>query len=66
MSIEAETTADRTTDDADEEELLVRIETLEDENERLRRELSAARRTRYRRTAIGMAFLAVSPSSGPD
>ena len=57
MSIEAETTADRTTDEADEQTLLARIETLEDENERLRRELSAARRTRYRRTAIGMAFL---------
>ena len=57
MSVETETTADRTTDDADEKELLARIETLEDKNERLRRELSAARRTRYRRTAIGMAFL---------
>ena len=62
MSVEAETTADPAADDADEgnadeEELLARIETLQDENERLRRELSAARRTRYRRTAIGMAFL---------
>jgi hypothetical protein len=57
MSVEAETTADPATDDADEEELLARIETLQDENERLHRELSAARRTRYRRTAIGMAFL---------
>jgi hypothetical protein len=57
MSVETETTADRTTDDADEEELLARIETLEDKNERLRRELSAARQARYRRTAIGMAFL---------
>ena len=35
MSIEAETTADRTTDEADEQTLLARIETLEDENERL-------------------------------
>ena len=62
MSVGAETTADPATDDADEGnadegELLARIETLQDENERLRRELSAARRTRYRRTAIGMAFL---------
>ena len=57
MSVETETTADPATDGADEEELLARIETLQDENERLRRELSAARRTRYRRTAIGMAFL---------
>ena len=57
MSVEAETTADPATDGADEEELLARIETLQDENERLHRELSAARRTRYRRTAIGMAFL---------
>ena len=57
MSVEAETTADPATDGANEEELLARIETLQDENERLRRELSAARRTRYRRTAIGMAFL---------
>ncbi len=61
MSVEADPAADRATDDADadadEAALLARIETLEDENERLRRELSAARRTRYRRTAIGMAFL---------
>jgi len=66
MSVETETPADPATDDTDEgdadeeedeEELLARIRTLEDENERLRGELSAARRTRYRRTAIGMAFL---------
>ena len=31
MSIEAETTTDRTTDEADEQTLLARIETLEDE-----------------------------------
>lgn len=39
------------------DELRASIETLEDENEHLRRELERARRTRYRRTAIGLALL---------
>jgi hypothetical protein len=58
--VDDDTVADTDTADdtgTDEESLLVRLEALEDENERLRQELSAARRTSYRRTALGMAFL---------
>ena len=44
-------------DEATETELLARIETLEGEVERLQTELSSARRTSYRRSAIGLAVL---------
>jgi hypothetical protein len=44
-------------DDPTDEELQARIETLEGEVERLRAELSEARRTSYRRSAIGLLFL---------
>lgn len=56
MSAEAEPAAS-SPDDRDPEALLARIEALEGEVERLETELSDARRTSYRRTAIGMAFL---------
>jgi hypothetical protein len=64
MSVEAEPAAEESAPDGDEEALLARIETLEDENERLRRELSAARRTSYRRTAVGMAVLGGAALAG--
>jgi hypothetical protein len=44
-------------DEPDRETLLARLETLEDETERLRRELADARRRRYRRTALGLALV---------
>lgn len=58
MSTDLETPPEGEEDaEPDAEALLARLETLEEDNERLRRELSAARRTSYRRTALGMAFL---------
>jgi len=64
MSVGTEPATERAPAADDEETLLARIETLEDENERLRRELSAARRTSYRRTAIGMAVLGGAALAG--
>jgi hypothetical protein len=49
---------------AREAELRARLETLEDENRQLRRELNAARRTSYRRTAFGMAVLGALALAG--
>lgn len=57
MSTDADTAGTATEEAADVEELRARLETLENEIERLETELSDARRTSYRRTAIGMSVL---------
>jgi hypothetical protein len=48
----------------DRSELLARIETLEDENERLRNAVEAAQRRRYRRTAIGLLIVGLFALGG--
>lgn len=57
MSVDTEPPVESTDDGPDTEDLLARIETLQGEVERLETELADARRTSYRRTAIGMAVL---------
>lgn len=57
MSVDTEPPQAAGTDDVDPEALVARIETLQSEVERLETELTDARRTSYRRTAIGLAGL---------
>lgn len=57
MSLEADRTDEAPPADSDPAALRARVETLENEVERLETDLSAARRTSYRRTAVGMAVL---------
>lgn len=64
MSLDTDRTGEWPDEDQDVEALQARLETLESEIERLETELSAARRTSYRRTAIGLAVLGALAVAG--
>ncbi|MDY7081474.1 MAG: hypothetical protein SXQ77_03490, partial [Halobacteria archaeon] len=50
--------------DAESKELLARLEILRERNQRLRKELTRARRSRYRRTGLLLALVGVASLAG--